>query len=679
MCRRGRRARNARRSLLAWGPPDDILEVVPSIPPRRSPSLQTNPTPEQSAFDDAISTLRVRFAESVGATVASFRTAADQLERAPASPPVLASIRRDLHRLSGTAGTFGFPEAGRLAGAMDLVVERWAGSLTVDLTRRGSIVRSFASILGAALGPRGGAADAVLPNRLMLVDLDDELAMPIVAEALHRGRFVERIPSHLAQELIDTRAPAGVVSAADVLLTLAPGTAHVLLRAPMQQPAPHGPTATVLDRRAGVDRIFVALESAQAQGTLAGTTVLTALGDDAATLAAVQAAAGRHGMAVVGVPEGEDVAAIAVAHQVSALVVREGVVRDTLLRVRMLREDDRFGALPILLLTEDGSADFRERAFAAGVDDLQVLPLVPVEFGRRLSRLVELQKHRSMAREMHPVSNLPMRGRASRDLEEGLRVGAAVNQTVTLVAVRPDVPPRDREAMAGWQEDCRRIAAGLAGPDLRIGFLEDDTLGILYPGGVEETEDRLRPFAEAAAAGPVLWRAGLAEQRPGADVAFAQVLRAAEEAWLIAKDDAALLHRWSESDTGVAPDVVIVEDDPVLTDLMTYAVATRGLTSVTYATGPEALQGLLAMRTHRRQPIVLLDIDLPGLDGFSLFERLQVERAGVFRVAFVSIRTSEADQLRALRAGAIDFLAKPLSLRILFAKLAIWRAQGVPT
>lgn len=642
-------------------------------------SLHTNPTPEQSAFDDAVSTLRVRFAESVGATVAAFRTAADQLDRAPASPPVLASIRRDLHRLSGTAGTFGFPEAGRLAGAMDLVAEGWAGSLTVDLTRRGSIMRNFASILGAALGPRAGAADASLPHRLMLVDLEDEVAMPIVAEALHRGRFVERIPSHLAQELIDARAPAGVVSAAEVLLTLPPGIAHVLLRGPTQQPAPHGPSATVLDRRAGLGRIFAALEAGQAQGTLAGTAVLAAVGYDAAALEEIMDAATRHGITVVRVLPEEEVAAVAAAHQVAAVVIAEGIARDTLLRVRMLREDDRFGALPILLLAEDVSEAYRARAFEAGVDDLQGLPIVPVEFGRRLSRLVELHKHRSMAREVHPVSNLPVKARAARDLEEGLRVGAAMNRTVTLALARPDAPPRDRDAMAAWHADCRRIAEGIAKPDLRIGFLEDNTLGILYPGGVEETEERLRPFAEAAAAGPTSWRAGLAEQRPGADVAFAQVVRAAEEAWLIAKDDSALTHRWSQSDTGVAPDVVIIEDDPVLTDLMSYAVATRGLTSVTYATGPAALEGLLAMRTHRRQPIVLLDIDLPGLDGFSLFERLQVDRPGAFRVAFVSVRTSEADQLRALRAGAIDFLPKPLSLRILFAKLAIWRGQGVPT
>ena len=649
------------------------------IPPTGVNRLQTNPTPEQSAFDDAISTLRVRFAESIGATVSAFRSASAQLDRAPASPQALAAVRRDLHRLSGTAGTFGFPEAGRLAGAMDLVVERWAGSLTLDLTRRGSIVRSFADLLGAALGPRGGIADGLLPHRLVLVDVDDDVAMPIVAEAVHRGRFVERIPAHLAQELIDSRGPAGVIVAADVLLTLPPGTAHVLIRGPTQPPAAHGPTATVLDRRVGVDRIFAALDAGQARATLAGTTILAALGGDAASLEALVTAATPHGISLAVLGLDDDVAAVAEARRVGALVIGEGVGRDTLLLVRMLREDDRFGELPILLISPDASEGYRARAFAAGVDDLQALPIVPVELGRRLSRLVELRKHRALARDVHPVSALPMQARASRDLDEGLRVGAAMNQTVTLVSLRPDVPPRNREAMAVWQAGCRQMAAELAGRDVRIGFLNDDTLGLLYPAGAEETEERLRPFAEAAAQGAVPWRAGLAEQRPGADVAFAQVLRAAEEAWLIAKDDQTLLHRWSASDTGVAPDVVIVEDDIVLTDLISYAVATRGLTSVSYATGPAALQGLLTMRTHRRQPIVLLDIDLPGLDGFSLFERLQLERPGSFRVAFISVRSSEADQLRALRAGAIDFLTKPLSLRILFAKLAIWRGQGVPT
>ena len=72
---------------------------------------------------------------------------------------------------------------------------------------------------------------------------------------------------------------------------------------------------------------------------------------------------------------------------------------------------------------------------------------------------------------------------------------------------------------------------------------------------------------------------------------------------------------------------------------------------------------------------MLLDIDLPGMDGHSLHERLRLERPGTFQVVFISLHTSEADQLRALQGGALDYLTKPLSLRILMAKLAVWRER----
>ena len=85
------------------------------------------------------------------------------------------------------------------------------------------------------------------------------------------------------------------------------------------------------------------------------------------------------------------------------------------------------------------------------------------------------------------------------------------------------------------------------------------------------------------------------------------------------------------------------------------------------------------MRIRGHRPIVLLDVDLPGLDGHSLHERLRVERPGQYDVVFLSVRGAEADQLRALQAGALDYLSKPVSLRVLLAKLASWRARGGTT
>ncbi|MEX1113283.1 MAG: response regulator, partial [Patescibacteria group bacterium] len=72
--------------------------------------------------------------------------------------------------------------------------------------------------------------------------------------------------------------------------------------------------------------------------------------------------------------------------------------------------------------------------------------------------------------------------------------------------------------------------------------------------------------------------------------------------------------------------------------------------------------------------VVLLSVDLVGIDGHSLHERLQELRPNTFLVAFMSSRGSEADQIRALRAGAVDYLVKPVSIHVLVEKVGTWLA-----
>ena len=124
-----------------------------------------------------------------------------------------------------------------------------------------------------------------------------------------------------------------------------------------------------------------------------------------------------------------------------------------------------------------------------------------------------------------------------------------------------------------------------------------------------------------------------------------------------------------------APDVIVVEDDPSLREMLSFALEARGLTHRAFSTGPDALEALLALPASDHPVVVLLDIDLPGMDGHSLHERLRVERPGVFHVVFISLHTAEADQLRALKGGALDYLIKPISLRVLIAKLDVWRER----
>ena len=105
---------------------------------------------------------------------------------------------------------------------------------------------------------------------------------------------------------------------------------------------------------------------------------------------------------------------------------------------------------------------------------------------------------------------------------------------------------------------------------------------------------------------------------------------------------------------------------------LAYGLESRGYRYLTFRNGAEALEALLVLKTGGRHPLVLLDVDLPGLDGFSLFERLQAERPGAYRVVFTTVHSTEDEQMRALEAGAIDYLVKPISLRVVLEKVRRW-------
>jgi DNA-binding response OmpR family regulator len=74
---------------------------------------------------------------------------------------------------------------------------------------------------------------------------------------------------------------------------------------------------------------------------------------------------------------------------------------------------------------------------------------------------------------------------------------------------------------------------------------------------------------------------------------------------------------------------------------------------------------------------VLLDVDLPGLDGHSVHERLRAERPGAYAVVFITGNAGDGDQTRALRAGALDYVAKPVSYRTLASKIPLWRERAL--
>jgi len=120
------------------------------------------------------------------------------------------------------------------------------------------------------------------------------------------------------------------------------------------------------------------------------------------------------------------------------------------------------------------------------------------------------------------------------------------------------------------------------------------------------------------------------------------------------------------------PEIILVEDDPALADLLEYGLRARGYRFLSYRNGSDALRELLALEVAGTRPVVLLDVDLPGLDGYSVLNALERDRPGAFRVVFTTVHGGEAEQLRGLEAGALDYLVKPISLRVALEKIRRW-------
>jgi len=120
---------------------------------------------------------------------------------------------------------------------------------------------------------------------------------------------------------------------------------------------------------------------------------------------------------------------------------------------------------------------------------------------------------------------------------------------------------------------------------------------------------------------------------------------------------------------------VLVESDVALSGMIRTALQSIGLSVSVHDTGNAALEALLALPNDGIRRVVLLAIDLAGLDGHTVHERLHTLRPDAFVVAFMSGRGEDVEQIRALRAGAIDYLVKPVSVQVLMAKVEVWRTM----
>ncbi len=104
--------------------------------------------------------------------------------------------------------------------------------------------------------------------------------------------------------------------------------------------------------------------------------------------------------------------------------------------------------------------------------------------------------------------------------------------------------------------------------------------------------------------------------------------------------------------------ILIVDDQEANVSLLQQVLGDAGYESVTSTMNPQQVCGL-----HRKQPydLILLDLQMPGMDGFQVMEALRTNSADSYLPVIV-LTAQPGHKLRALQAGAKDFISKPFDL-----------------
>jgi DNA-binding response OmpR family regulator len=110
--------------------------------------------------------------------------------------------------------------------------------------------------------------------------------------------------------------------------------------------------------------------------------------------------------------------------------------------------------------------------------------------------------------------------------------------------------------------------------------------------------------------------------------------------------------------------ILVVEDDPIIRQTVEYSLKRAGFSVDVVADGTLALRAAEQLRPD----LVLLDLMLPGMDGYEIAEKLRAHDKET-AIIMVTALDTERDKVRGLDAGADDYITKPFSMEELLARV----------
>lgn len=609
---------------------------------------------------------------------------------------------RETHKLATSLWLVEARDAARLAWEAAGLLDPGTLLGTANALRLSQIVEALHTTLRTlpppeALSPAGRAQSPYL----VVVDDDDTLARELPIEAAVRG-WRAKVIRHLGEPL-DDRA-AVIVLGPDVL-----GDADAVARNRLLAAHPDAAVATLstgpsLLERSGAHALVSARTLARpiAPATLVDEatdmlrrrqasppTIVVGIAD-AGLRAAVRGQLADLGTIVEAHEHSEAVWDAVVQRRPDVCIVDEaGAGGPSLHLPRALRREWDVAATSVVLVTSDASDTAAGRAADAGVDDCVPRSAVPAVMGAVVRNRLERSRTQRQAADIEPATRLPHLRSVMPTIERMVAIARRYNHALGMLVVEVDDLAARR---ATRDDDTNERLSALLGRRLARAFRAEDLVAHAAPGrfvvaafgmksddGVQRMAEMLESFRDQTVEGvdrtPVAasFSTGIAQIRiDGPD--GATLLRAAEAALASAQQQGG--NRIEAASRGEASriewtaDALVIDPDAPFAALVEHALETRGHRVRTIGDGREALDLLTHPEAPVRARLLILELGLPGLDGLTLLG--QLAEAGVLRssrAVVVTTRSVEAEMIKAMELGAVDYITKPVSLPVLMRRL----------
>jgi len=339
-----------------------------------------------------------------------------------------------------------------------------------------------------------------------------------------------------------------------------------------------------------------------------------------------------------------------------------------------MREHPETAAVPIVVVTARVGAESRQDCYQLGADAFVEKPFDPDELAADVAVRLERAAHaEKVAFSDAATGLLNAAGLRARWAECGNRCALG------LVEIDSFDTRSDAWGWDGTEKVVREVAGALRATvpqGVELARVGGGDFALLMPGGdldaiadvaagALQVVKELSVQALAAEEAPLTATIGVMAGEPGTpleeaiDIARRRIFQAREahgDRVAVADPDA---------DAHTAR-VIVAEDDEISATILLHRLHKEGLDVERYDNGQDAYQAALA----RRPDLLILDVKMPGLDGFEVLDRLRrnADFAGTPIIMLTSMG-KEADVVRGFRLGADDYILKPFSPTELSARV----------